>query len=251
MWHSYHVSLVALHGGDLATILARTLAPALVRLAADGDAHRFFHLFYREERLELRLRIQAQPSARQAHLDALAPLAAAFGAAGVRLVPYSRETHYFGETWDSVYAEVMNGHTSTLALSFQARTWPDRSTLALATALTISTLWSEALRGDAREGLSRSVAFARRHAASADAPTPSLAALRTMADALKGPLESRQDVRALAALIRRSIHRGGQGLFVGVHALHLFCNKLGFSFEEERIICETARTAYDQLLADR
>ena len=251
MWHSYHVSLVDLHGVELATILGRTLAPALVRLVADGDAHRFFHLFYREEQLELRIRIQAQPSARQAHLGALAPLAAALGASAVRLVPYFRETHYFGETWDSVYAELMNGHTSTLALSFQARTWPDRSTLALATALTISTLWSEALRGDARGGLSQSVAFARRHATSADAPTPSLAALRTMARALQGPLEARADVRSLSALLRRANRRGGRGPFVGVHALHLFCNKLGFSFDEERIICETARTAYDQLLTDR
>ena len=37
MWHSYHVSLVDLHGVELATILGRTLAPALVRLVADGD----------------------------------------------------------------------------------------------------------------------------------------------------------------------------------------------------------------------
>lgn len=240
-WHGYHIPVLDPPPGGAAALLVGALVPAVRSLSEAGLATRFFYLFYTTDVLELRLRIRGPRRAAGAIGRGLGPVAVAVGAAAAPYAAYDREAHYFGETWESVYAELLHERTTTLALALLAQPWPDRSAFGLAAAAAIGTLWAGTAH--AADGLRRGLAFARSHANGPAVPGgPARAALAggPGVDRLRASLGRRRDVREASALMGRLHRRGGRGPFVAVHGLHLFCNKLGLGFPEEAAAYEAA-----------
>jgi thiopeptide-type bacteriocin biosynthesis protein len=232
-WLSFHLFLQE----GLDDFLVSVLPPFLAMESERGSFRRFFFIRYSEGGHHLRLRFLVRHRAELE--ERLAGCVATASGAGFRLetVPYDRTQHYFGETLASVYAELLNEATSRLALRLLAvyvDQPPLRRWLVLAATLDL-------LAGDLEESRS----FARRAAESLLGPEaiPALeeseqaarrwsAPLGAVRTRLRPALGADRDIRLLAALLRRA-RRVPDGPFVGVHGLHLLCNKLGFSLIEE------------------
>lgn len=232
-WLSFHLFLQE----NPDDFLVSALPPFLAAESERGSFRRFFFIRYSEGGLHLRLRFLVRH--REDLEERLAECVATATAAGYRLeaVPYDRTQHYFGETLASVYSELLNEATSRLALRLLAsdgeRT-PLRRWLVLTAAL-----------GVLADDLEDSRSFARRAADSlfGSEAVPALdegeraarrwaVTLEAVRARLLPALGADPDVRRLTALLRR-VRRLPGGASVGVHALHLLCNKLGFSLIEE------------------
>lgn len=232
-WLSFHLFLP----DRFDDFLVSALPPFLASESARGGFRRFFFIRYSEGGTHLRLRFLAQSGAGLEERLAGCVAAAFGGAFRLEEVPYDRARHYFGETRASVYAELLNEATSRLALRLLAgfadqpriRRW-------LVLAVTLGLL---------ADDLEESRAFARRATESLLGPeaAPALAAGERVADRqaaalaavrvrLVPVLGADRDVRRLGALLRR-VRRLPGGGSVGIHALHLLCNKMGFSLIEE------------------
>jgi thiopeptide-type bacteriocin biosynthesis protein len=156
--------------------------------------------------------------------------------------PYDRAALYFGETMESVYAELLNEATSALALRLlaspaaesRARRW-----LVLAALLEILVRDSIGDEAGRQAAVFASLGFARETSEALGRPVvdgrwtaPVDASLR---DA-RGRLATLADdgiVRRTVHLLRRCRRCGPRGAFAATHALHLLCNKLGFTVREE------------------
>lgn len=250
-WASFHLFVP----GPFEPFLAGAYRPLVEEAKRDGIVRRAFFLRYSEEGHHLRLRFLA---ARGTSAEALRSLvrnrigawaSAEYGpGARWRLFeqPYDREALYFGETMESVYAELLNEETSALALRVLG--WPgagERPRRWAAAAGLLDLLLHEAAGGDDEKlrDLAASRAFARHAArtvgeeisaeASLGAPLPSLAAAVTRIGAALARDPGVARTARLLARARRQTPRGGE---VAAHALHLLCNKLGFHPLEEHAL---------------
>jgi thiopeptide-type bacteriocin biosynthesis protein len=250
-WLGFHLRLRAPHEA----FLAQHLAPWLRREEEAGRVKRFFFIRYGSEGGELRLRLLPGPGAGRASLRAALDevvggyLRASPGAGGEPAVveqPYSRKLHYFGETPESVYAELANEATSRLCLRIVGGPGGEKWTVRWLVLLsTLNQLLLGMARGDGAAFAARveeGRAFARQGWESLglsivddDALTvqPLLVAAAEAALARGAAAGDDPLVRHLVRLLRRVRRRGPGGGHVAVHALHLLCNKLGFTFYEE------------------
>jgi thiopeptide-type bacteriocin biosynthesis protein len=242
-WLSFH--LFQEDGGE--TFLTSALPGFLATEATRRSFQRFFFVRYSEGGHHLRLRFRTDHRS-EGLAERLEDCVREHSAAPFRLqiTPYDRTAHYFGETPASVYAELLNESTSRLALRLlgspvgqpRLRRW-----LVLTATLD---LLLEALASSGHEKRARiaaSLAFAERTAESLFGPEAAVPLEESRQGAyrwpaLLGPVRARLDVNVdkdgdlprLGALMRRADRRHD---FVNVHALHLLCNKLGFSLFEE------------------
>jgi thiopeptide-type bacteriocin biosynthesis protein len=247
-WLSFHLYLP----GPPDLFLTEHLHPSLVGELASQQICRFFFIRYSEGGLHLRLRFLPGRSGdpvviEQWFNNTVRDFAGSLPAPALCRLErraYNREEHYFGETVYSVYAELLNEQTSWLALRLLSGYWnrPPQLLLLLAACLRFFLLRTTANPGDyiAVVELSRSFAadLVVKMGLSADMPTEKEQAAfdALVPQVLCGSisfLSHDHAVTAIIRLMRRACKIGQQGQFVATHALHLFCNKLGFSVQEE------------------
>ncbi|HEX2094849.1 MAG TPA: thiopeptide-type bacteriocin biosynthesis protein [Longimicrobiaceae bacterium] len=252
-WASFHLSLP----GPLEPFLAGHLLPFLERERAAETLRRFFFIRYGVGQPHLRLRLLPRAGIAAETLRArLEETVRAYvehqpcpGAGySVEAHPYSRSELYFGETAATVYAELLNEATSRLCLELLLAPGADhwaRRWLSLAATLQVLLESSSGSEEELRCKLAESRAFARRAASGAGfdlpngprPPHPSLdTALLTALSQLEPALAPHPTVRRISRLLRRARRYVPEGAQVAIHALHLLCNKLGFSLHEEHEI---------------
>ncbi len=252
-WLSFHLFLE--DGGE--DFLTAALPGFLAAETARKSFRRFFFLRYSEGGRHLRLRFRTGHGRRDGleerlelcvreHLrrtTAATPKEMPFR---LETTPYDRTHHYFGETRASVYAELLNEATSRVALRLlgspagqpRLRRW-----LVLAAVLDRLLESLAPSRAEKSARIAESLAFAERTAEILCGPEAAEPLAESRRSAARWPalvasvrarlnsgLDADGDLRRLAALMRRADRRSG---FVNVHALHLLCNKLGFSLFEE------------------
>lgn len=226
----------------------------------DGRLRRFFFLRYSEGGDHLRIRLLASTSGGEAVLEAglTACVAGSHGGESrLERHPYDRAALYFGETAESLYAELLNQATSMLALALlPVPGLQERGRLRAALGATLRLLQHASTAGpaDFAHALQESRDFARRAAADHGVVLhgdggPAVSALAAVLDAaaprLEVALAGDPHVRRIGVLLRRVRRRGPRGRFVATHALHLLCNKLGFGLPEEHdlfaaLLCRTS-----------
>ncbi len=250
-WLSFHVYLP----NAIDSFLAQYMAPRLQDGSMSRHIRRFFFIRYFDEALHLRLRfLRREPDDDEIIKAWLGEMVREFSSAPGSIGParieeqlYDREEHYFGETIYSVYAELLNEQTSALALRLLESYYQDRTRLA---ALLIACLHFLMQKATTTPGeLLRAVQASRSFAA--DVMTQSsLVAITTreeeraalilmvkrVAERAASFLGRDPAAMAIISLARRARKHGQQGEFVVTHALHLLCNKLGFSMQEEHWI---------------
>jgi thiopeptide-type bacteriocin biosynthesis protein len=251
-WLSFHLFL----DDDLEGFLTSALPGFLSAEAGKKSFRRFFFLRYSEGGLHLRLRFRVgrgpgdglQGRLERCVTDHLAKGHAPATCFRLEAAPYDRTQHYFGETPASVYAELLNAATSRLALRLlgslagqpRIRRW-------LLLAASLDVLMEALVAGTKGVRFEESRAFAWQTAQDLFGPQALVALaegcrtaprwadpLMAVRDRVSLALDTGDDLRSLLALMRRTGRLpDGQGAFVNVHALHLLCNKLGFSLFEE------------------
>jgi thiopeptide-type bacteriocin biosynthesis protein len=274
-WLSYHLHLRAPHE----SFLAGHLAPWLEHQVDARRIRRFFFIRYGKDGGHLRVRLLPHPGAEPGMLRA--GLEAAVrghlerspeAAAGPWLEeqPYSRALHYFGENGASVYAELMNEATSWLCLRIVRGPGGDRWVCRwLVLISTLHQLVRGASQGDddfalmvdegrsfARQGW-ESLGFSSIVDDAQLADQPLLLAAASTALARGAAAANDPQVRRMVRLLRRTRRYVPNGGHVATHALHLLCNKLGFSFYEEynlftalrRLACTSAAPRAGQFIA--
>jgi thiopeptide-type bacteriocin biosynthesis protein len=248
-WLSYHLLLRAPHE----PFLAGHLAPWLEREVQERRVKRFFFIRYGPDGGHLRFRVLPysgiEPARLRAGLEAavcdhLARNPDAGTEPCLEEHPYSRTLHYFGENRASVYAELLNQATSQLCLRIVIGPGGDRQA---GRWLMLLSVLNQLLRGAARgdgdfaDMVEEGRSFARRGSEAMgvfvqDGLLPGHpvldatagAALARGAAAANDPLVRR--IVRLLCRVRDYVPEGGT---VATHALHLLCNKLGFSLREE------------------
>lgn len=250
-WQSLHLFMPH----PFEPFLINQLTPLLLSDVEAGKLRRFFFIRYSEGGNHLRLRFLPRAPAGGSHdlwqqrLAACAELhlrRLGVAASDYRLevADYDRCEHYFGETLETVYAELLNEETSWLALDLLCSLGPERRTMRwLVLVATLDSLLRLAAR-DTSERLAEITAsrdFARRAARSVGFPlnNPEDAGRRwadtvaTLTPRLTSEMALHSRVGGIVPTLRRVRHRRSRGRFVATHALHLLCNKLGFSLAEE------------------
>jgi thiopeptide-type bacteriocin biosynthesis protein len=229
----------------------RFLLGCLAPLADAAPGRLYFLRYHDEGGPHLRIRLLPPPGREAASAESVeAAVAAWAGDEGIeawRLErrPYDRAELYFGDTVDTLLAELLNEATSRLALGMLAAPGGlERTRRWLGAAALLHALMDEAWPEPAarRAALAASVRFAREAAAGIgrgpppghDAPPNAAldAALLAARAALAPRFAADARVRRTARLLRR-VSRGTQGGLPATHALHLLCNKLGFTLHEE------------------
>ncbi len=244
-WLSWHLTM----NRPYDPFLVDQLLPWLTEEVEADRLRRFFFIRYDEggEHLRLRFRPGAAGDGLVGRLEARVRqyLEASGGEFRLQAVPYRRSEHYFGEKSASVYAELLNESTSWLALRLLSSLGTaHRFQRWLVLAATLDALHR---RADDEEvelaaALTDSCEFPLRVAQAMGQPpadpagrpgerwASAVAAVRPrVAKALDGDVAAGKTV----ALMRRCRKFPDDGPFVAVHALHLLCNKLGFSLGEE------------------
>lgn len=254
-WSSYHLFL----SRDVDAFLIGHLLPFLETEATAERLRRFFFIRYGEGRsLHLRLRFRPRRAAAATGLGERLECcvrAAAPQDPGLRLEehPYRRSEHYFGESFASVQAELLNEATSWLALRLLRALGPeDRGRRWLTLASTLDLVARRAARGEGEllEAFTESCGFARLAARRLEQPLVGpperagkrwAAAVAAARPRVATALAGEPTLPRIAALLRRARREPGPpdgrrpegGRFVATHALHLLANKLGFSLGEE------------------
>ncbi|MEM9556682.1 MAG: thiopeptide-type bacteriocin biosynthesis protein [Acidobacteriota bacterium] len=262
-WTSVHIHLESV-GAAADTFLIDHLRPELDRELAAGGLRRWFFLRYSEGGPHLRLRFLPTPrrasrgrvptgsTARRraivhgaAFADRLAARVATAGGS-LHCERYDRAAHSFGDTPESVYAELLNEATSRLGLGLVQAFGPERRGerwIALTCALGRVQQQASATSSELAAELAASCDFAFRAArtlgldagsdGAEDERSRRARAVRAawphVIASLPGAL-----TEPLVALLRRVRRRGPAGREVATHALHLLCNKAGYSLAEER-----------------
>jgi hypothetical protein len=175
----------------------------------------------------------------------------------LRLQTYDRNALAFGETRESVLAELLHTVTSDLAMALLAsedgRRDPARRWLITAAAAAV--LIRRAIpEPELDAALSAWMAFAARAARrysgvalqerdDGEGQRAGGIAVRGGMPRIEAALEPRA-VRRAAALLRRARAAGERGRFVATHAVHLFCNEMGLGFASEYDIASTLRSLW-------
>lgn len=242
-WISFYVYL-PWSGNEF---LADFLPPLISVLKTRKQIKRFFFIRYAEGGYHLRLRLQPTAGAARRGIETeLKNTLRNFrkdrniAASEIRLVNtvYSREEHYFGETAESVYAELINEQTSYLTMQMLVETGESNYSLLLKNAAAL--YWIFALSAfdekDFYQSLAESREFAEKNKTGSGKENPLLKSLgQNVLIAVRRASEAVAKVPRLtraAALIKR-LKRRPNGRFAATHAIHLYCNKLGFSMSQE------------------
>lgn len=246
-WLSFHLYLST----PIDLFLVRHFSPALERACASQYIRRFFFIRYVEPSLHLRLRFMLNKTAEHFVIEEwLEDTLREFVEASTVSVfykleqhEYDREKHYFGETMRSVYSELLNEQTSSLGLRL-LRGYHDRQPQLTALLVACLTFFLSGMtddRMDFIETVGRSRSFAANVLAqlglTSNVPPKEQGAfdllLPQICDRCNDFLSQDPAARAIIHLARRAHQYGDEGRFVVTHALHLFCNKLGFSIQDE------------------
>ncbi|MBC8165420.1 MAG: hypothetical protein H7Y20_06065 [Bryobacteraceae bacterium] len=242
-WLSFHVFA----GGCADEFLIHHVSPYLQR--ASTDVKRFFFIRHTTDGLHLRLRFLPRAASSINTIRAgMDELVQAFNLSQTAGCPYllsekryDRSEFYFGETLASVYAELLNEQTSHLALRILSQQ-PDRRGRLLHTLAVVLTM----CRGRSpHAGLDwrsmvdslRLVAGALAKAGLSTADLPALdaamvARFERRVSELSAGFEADERAIRCKRLLRRADRLSGR-MEAGTHAIHLFCNKVGYTLIEE------------------
>jgi thiopeptide-type bacteriocin biosynthesis protein len=241
---------------DAEPLLESTLtdgaAPRLESLRREGVIRRWFFLWYSESGVHLRLRLQP---ARGRDTERVAEEVARLVSDVDTSVRVQRQV-YDRATLDSVLAELLHVSTSRLALDFLSQVPRERSNV-LRWLIAVAAAAAFARRAITAQELDAALVdwlrFAARAAeqrglrledlALAASPHRRLAALEGVLPRVERALDRHPAARRAVALLRRARARGEFGRFVATHALHLFCNEMGFGFDREYDIVASVRAA--------
>jgi hypothetical protein len=232
-WVSLHLHMDA---RDVNRFLATGFAIACRGVAETGLVRRQFHLRYALNGAHIRWRLQVARGASPNQVRRLARRWIRSKRGGVRVElrdgRYDRRAHYFGDTMASVYAELLNVETSSLAMSLPSARWSRRRRVVIAAAMlarvaracsrtlaSAVTLLEEAhhLVASHRGGAAGPVSVpegdtvALVHGIEARVPAPSRRLVQ-----LLHRCRAREDLESVAA-----------------HAVHLLANKLGLRPSDE------------------
>jgi thiopeptide-type bacteriocin biosynthesis protein len=246
-WLSYHLYL----SGPLDVFLTDYLHPYLRQEWPSRQIRRFFFVRYSDDGLHLRLRFLPRKSADATVIeqwvdDVVRNFSGSLSSPELCRVErreYNREEHYFGETMYSVYAELLNEQTSWLGLRLLSGYYRRAQLMILLAAclrffLLRATIDPEAYLASVESSRAFAADLVTKFGLSTDLP---LNTEQAAFDAIL-PRASQRSISflshdraatAIVRLMRRARNSGGGGQFVVTHALHLFCNKLGFSVPEE------------------
>lgn len=229
--------------------LAGSLATFFATQRRQGKLRRAFFLRHSSGGLHLRLRLLPERSTSEAEVAAavyglVAESTETAPGASLDPFPYNRTEHAFGETWSTVYAELLHEATSRLAFQLlagedgsSARRWLVTAAAVLHLARSSSTEPRD-LEQILREGrgFARQVAEGTGHgtvAPAGESHRRRLELLVRIAPRVAEGIEAHPDTGRCANLLMRVRRRPRRGRFVATHALHLFCNEVGLSIHEE------------------
>jgi thiopeptide-type bacteriocin biosynthesis protein len=218
----------------------------IASLACRIGSRRWFYLWHAEGGLHLRIRIRVRHPDDDLQIAALLEhCAGELGLASpIHSERYVRTVHGFGETLESLLAELLHVRTSKLALQLIGSLRPcSDSRLWVVAACSV---WTLVLRGipgsDRTEYLQRALSFTRRVGridVAMDAlgdHDPRVRAVTASAGKVGRFLENNRWARQSSRLLARLWRRGGLGRFVAVHGIHMFCNELGLSIQREYVL---------------
>jgi len=238
--------------GPIDLFLGHYLFSALTEECALQRIHRFFFIRYLDPGLHLRFRFtpgrEGSPAMVREWMEKLvSKFADSLPEAGpckMEESVYDREEHYFGETMYSVYSELLNEQTSWLGLRLLGGYCEERPQL-MALLVTCILFFFNRMTGDQDElisalGLSGSFAgkvLTEHGLTPHEQGKEEQAAFNALIPKVftrTGPfLCTDPAATAIIRLARRARKAGEPGKFVVTHAFHLFCNKLGFSLQDE------------------
>lgn len=248
-WLSFHIFLP----GAFETFLLNCFLPMLEEELSSGRVKRFFFIRYSEKGHHIRLRFLPQPGTEAVMIEQrLSKLLQKFAAeTGTALEPsilerhqYDRSNLYFGETIQSVYAELLNEQTSYLCLRLLRAQLTSRFHLMLVVSSAMGFLLRhcEGNWQSYKLALDDSRAFAARGvkklghdvALLPDSREGALyRALTQSMPKITASLDGDATINRIVRLLRRTRKGIVNGRHVAAHALHLFCNKMGLSFIDE------------------
>lgn len=233
--------------------LLRFVVPWVNERRDRGLIGRWFFLWYGENGLHLRLRVR--PTRGEygdiLRLD-LQRLAETAGASlRVQDQSYDRQAMAFGETRESVLAELLHDATSELAIRLLASQSTAKRGLRAVLAAAAAVVLLKHAAGDRglAAALAEWAAFAERGVRNGGGDPNTvpnageLNAFATVVPRVEGALLLDSTTWRIVALLRRVRERGPRGRFVGTHALHLFCNELGVTFDQELCLLKSLTTA--------
>jgi thiopeptide-type bacteriocin biosynthesis protein len=237
------------------SLLTGVFAPWLADKTRVGELLYFFFLWYSEDGYHLRLRLRSAAGRAERLTADLAALAES-ASPRFRLSPqvYDRDTLAFGQTRESVIAELLHAVTSELALhlSSEAARSPGPNARWILTAATAAALVRRMVPGAELDAVMAAwIAFAAgtlRRAGfevqeqDAARQLARLALLRTVVPRADAALARQATATRAVALLRRVRARGPRGQFVAIHALHLFCNQMGLTIHGEHDMLVTLQT---------
>lgn len=244
-WAAFHLHL----GFPFEPFLAGPLAEAVSGARWSREVRRFFFIRYGEGGPHVRLRVLPRPGA---DLDAVRDLLEGALCEHVRRHPqegarvetaaYVRGEHYFGDNLRSVYAELLNEQTSLLCLRMLRTPGMERAAarqavlaaaldLLLRSAFGAGDRYRAAIEDSRRFGEETARAFGEEpHLAGAEVLN---ALLDRVGATVEAGLSRDPSVPRIGRLLRRVSACPPNGAFVATHALHLLCNKAGFSLSDE------------------
>lgn len=213
---------------------------------------RWFYLWYSDGGLHLRVRLQPRRGVDASALETgLRQFAADAGATFVASrQTYDRTALAFGETRESVLAELLHTATSDLALQLLAHPVERKSTEAVwllasaaAGALVQRAIDAEhaAAFCDAWERFAVRTARGDVVESSVERAMARERALAKMLPRVAQALDANPAARKSVRLLRRLCGRGDRGQFVAMHGLHFFCNEMGLSIQREVLLTTALR----------
>lgn len=254
-WLSFHVFLPS----GFNSFLLDYFLPVLEEWLDSGVIKRFFFIRYSENGHHLRLRFQPKFGTESAMLEErLAGLVRKFAAeaggdlelCSLQRHQYDRAELYFGETIQSVYAELLNQQTSYLCLRLlRARSSSDLRLMMIVTAtlafilrrcendlqdyiIALDDSRAFAIRGLQKLGYDTTLLSGREQTAFHQVIVQAIPQVAVNIN--EDPM-----IHRIIRLLRRTRKGVPSGRNVAAHALHLFCNKMGLSFLEEFELFDT------------
>jgi thiopeptide-type bacteriocin biosynthesis protein len=240
-WLSFYIYLPWTGNEFLANFLPQPISA----LKAENQIKRFFFIRYTEGGYHLRLRLQTTADSEYQRIEKQIKNTlenfrkhGKISSSEIRLAraDYSRQEHYFGETRESVYAELINEQTSYLSMQMIAGAGEQNAFLLKNAA---SIYWIFALSSfdekDFNQSLAESRAFAESNTAENRKDYSSASLVRNVSIAIERTSQAIVKlpylVRAASLLKRLKLYKSGR--FAATHGIHLYCNKLGFSMSQE------------------
>lgn len=242
-WLSYHIYL-PWTGNEF---LADFLPQLIFSLKKEKQIKRFFFIRFAEGSYHIRLRLQKTLSSNTSEIErqinsVLEDFRSSlnFTSSQVRLekTEYSRDEHYFGETLQSVYAELINEATSYLAMHMLAGVKDANYFLLLKFAATVFWLFrfSALDKTEMKMSIKESCEFAEKNKSGENEikfNAENFLQKVTVVIERMSTASGDPDLQKAAVLIKRLKQYVGNGRPVATHAIHLYCNKLGFSMSQE------------------